>query len=217
MEEFFKDLKNRVEAEARAGLPVDLADHPEASSVSWTSLKPGGTNFKTHRLQMASSHRVEFVSTPGARLFSVVFAVVGLGGLVVGSIIGFAVGGGLLGLGMMAFGGIFLAVGVYMFRSFDRAIVFDLQDGMFWKGKRPNRADSSIETEKEWCRIEDIVGIQLLRERVLTSKSSYDSYEINLVLQDNSRLNVVDHGSMKQSRTDADALGLFLNVPVWGT
>jgi hypothetical protein len=41
------------------------------------------------------------------------------------------------------------------------------------------------------------------------------SYEINLVLTDGSRLNLVDHSIQSVIREDAQTLGAFLDVPVW--
>jgi hypothetical protein len=77
-----------------------------------------------------------------------------------------------------------------------------------------------MESVKEHCRLSDIHAIQLLQEYVSTSSSSgsssrYYSYELNLVLKDGNRLNVVDHGKLSLIRTDAEQLGQFLNVPVW--
>ena len=47
------------------------------------------------------------------------------------------------------------------------------------------------------------------------NKSAYYSYEMNLVLNDGKRLNVVDHGNQAKLREDAQTLATFLNVPVW--
>ena len=45
------------------------------------------------------------------------------------------------------------------------------------------------------------------------SKSSYYSYELNLVLHDGSRINVVDQGNLKRLRSDANTLSQFLESP----
>ncbi len=47
------------------------------------------------------------------------------------------------------------------------------------------------------------------------NKSSYYSYELNLVLDDGSRINVVDHGNLDRLRGDAQTLSRFLDKPVW--
>ena len=60
----------------------------------------------------------------------------------------------------------------------------------------------------------------ILQERVSSSSSSggssrYYSYELNLVLKDGTRLNVVDHGGKSLLNANAETLAQFLNVPVW--
>ena len=47
------------------------------------------------------------------------------------------------------------------------------------------------------------------------SESSYDSYELNAVLEDASRVLVVDHGNRDQLVSDAEVLAAFLGVPLW--
>jgi hypothetical protein len=54
-----------------------------------------------------------------------------------------------------------------------------------------------------------------LTEYVSGNKNSYYSYELNLVLNDGSRINVVDHGNLKQLRSDTQTLSQFLGKPVW--
>jgi hypothetical protein len=63
--------------------------------------------------------------------------------------------------------------------------------------------------------LEDIHAIQLLSEYVRRSKSSYYSYELNLVLNDGKRLIVVDHGNLTRLQEDAKKLLEFLGKPVW--
>ena len=61
----------------------------------------------------------------------------------------------------------------------------------------------------------EIHAIQLISEHVSGNKSSYYSYELNLVSRDGVRTNVVDHGKLDQVREDAKTLAEFLEVPVW--
>ena len=58
-------------------------------------------------------------------------------------------------------------------------------------------------------------ALQLLPELVRGDKSSYYSYELNLVLSDGTRRNVVDHGSLAKLREDAAQLSARLNLPIW--
>ncbi len=63
--------------------------------------------------------------------------------------------------------------------------------------------------------LSSIHALQLLSEFVSGSKNSYHSYELNLVLNDGSRINVVDHGNLERLRADASTLSQFLDKPVW--
>ena len=212
MKRFLQELKDSL-AKAAANQPqVRFQDHPIASTIDWSPLKGGGSNFKTHKLQLISERQASFGSTIGARLFAAIFAIIGAVVLVIGCVM--TLGTLVPGIFLVAFGSLFAGVGVWLYRQFDQAIFFDLDAGLFYQGKRPNLADASQKPDT-WCRLDDIIGIQLLREHVSGSKSSYYSYEINLVLEDGSRRNVVDHGSLGQIRQDAQILAGFLEVPLW--
>ena len=47
-----------------------------------------------------------------------------------------------------------------------------------------------------------------------SGETSFYSYELNLVLADGSRVNVVDHGNLPRIRRDAAMLAGFLGVPL---
>jgi len=54
-----------------------------------------------------------------------------------------------------------------------------------------------------------------VREHLSSKNGSYWSFELNLVLRDGRRLNVMDHGDYDALRRDADTLAEFLGRPVW--
>ena len=54
-------------------------------------------------------------------------------------------------------------------------------------------------------------AIQLIREFVSENKSSYYSYELNLVRTDGERTNIADHGSLHGSRRCRDFIQLFID------
>ncbi len=214
-----KNVGKDQEEFKHASTPVaseEFSESPISSITSWSPLKPGGASFKTHKFKAIDSHTAAFGSTIGARLFAMVFGGIGTAVAVIGVIMLWTQGIEEMPVApvMTLFGGIFAGVGIYLYRTFDKAIIFDLSDGLFWKGKRPNLANSAQKPDT-WCRIDEIAGIQVLREFVRSDKSTYYSYEINLVLKDNSRRHVIDHASLKQISTDAQQLGEFLQVPVW--
>ena len=63
--------------------------------------------------------------------------------------------------------------------------------------------------------MENIRAIQLVREYIRGNRNSYYSYELNLVCSSGDRINIVDHGSLRAIREDAEMLANYLSVPVW--
>lgn len=191
---------------------------PLAEQIRWTPLKGGGSNFRTHKLFEEGGNRVGFKPTIGARIFSLIFILLGVGipiGVGYGSI---QEGVGLMQFEMlfvMLFGLIFFGVGSYIFYSYSKPIVFDKISGLYWKGfKQPERSVSR-KSLKNGVRINDIYALQIIEEYISGDKKNYYSYELNLVLGNGDRVNVIDHGNRQKLRSDADVLSKFLGKPVW--
>lgn len=91
----------------------------------------------------------------------------------------------------------------------------DKYTSMYWKGHKKPDYIYRPEDEKDATMFSNIYAIQIIREYVKSDKSSYYSYELNLVLDDGRRLNVIDHGKKNEILEDARELGEFLDVPVW--
>ena len=83
-----------------------------------------------------------------------------------------------------------------------RECKFDKFSGKPFQGK-------TVYELKSFC------AIQLIREYFSGNKLLYYSYEINLIRIDGARLNVVDHGSLRLIRKDADLLCQYFGIPVW--
>lgn len=185
---------------------------PVAIQTSWRPVKGGGSNFRTYKLVKVNPDRVEFRTTIGAVIFSLIFALPGMALLIflipnlnwavidMGIIIGL-----LLGL-------IFASIGGYMFYSQMRPIVFDKQAGFLWKGRKPQMFTNEPTARYVW--LELIHALQIIAEYV-SGKNSFYSFELNLVLQNGNRINVIDHGNRRRVAEDAEALAEFLGVPVW--
>jgi hypothetical protein len=205
-------------AKTAAGPSLDLErfQDPLAKTAEWTPLVAGGASFGTHRLKEAGMHRREMRPTYGALAFYGVFLAVGLGVMAVG--IGVLVASRADGLPpflfLSLFGLVFAAVGGGMLYGGTQPIVFDLQLGYFWKGRNPPPYAFGA-VPKEATSVTQIHALQIVSERCSGSKSSFTSYELNLVLQDGTRQNVVDHGNLDGLRADARELATFLVVPLW--
>jgi len=63
--------------------------------------------------------------------------------------------------------------------------------------------------------LDQIHAIQIVSELCPSGGLPFWSYELNLVLDDGDRLNVVDHAGLPQIREDAETLAEWLGVPVW--
>lgn len=112
------------------------------------------------------------------------------------------------------FGGIFAAIGVgiYYFGTIPRC--FDKNYGYYWKGRDEPNVMRTDQADK-FVKLSDIHALQIVSEWVRGNKTSYTSYELNLVLKDGKRINVVDHGNLKALREDARITADFLGIQVW--
>lgn len=106
-------------------------------------------------------------------------------------------------------------VGIFMLKGFWKKRIFDFQMGYFSVGKIPeNNFDGSV--TNNMTSLHNVRAIQVIGENCSGSKGSrYRSYEINLVLKDSSRVNVIDHGNLSQILLDAQQIATRLKVPVW--
>jgi hypothetical protein len=206
-------------------VPPQFADNPAAAATFWSQLNKGGITFRTRWLRQMDGDRLKFVPTVLMRLFPY-FA------------FGFAVAGYLLAvvfyrqfaegrtpLEMIEQGNIMPLI-VLACVPFSILPVLVIVCVYWWVGRKPIVFDrtagftmGNVKTAAS-TPLEDIVGIQILGECVQSTHSgntstTFLSYELNLVLGDASRKNVVDHGHLESLRQDAAMLGGFLNVSVW--
>ncbi len=203
--------KSAKDEESLASLMEKFGDDEVARETEWGPAKGGGASFCTRKLVEESKNVVVFKPTLGARLFSLVFLIFGVGIIVLG-VIEFE-------LLLVLFGVVFGAAGGWLVYMMWRPLVFDKYSGYFLKGRAAGKGAEVLAAKG--TSLEEVYAIQLISELVRKSSSSgsgrrsYRSYEINLVLKDGSRVNVVDHGKRWRIVDDAKRLGLFLEVPVW--
>ncbi len=197
-------------------LPPEWDDDPVAQKTDWIPKKPGGASFRTHGLERLDATRMEFRITRGAKLFCWLF--IGAGVAVPVAFFAGAMGqSGALDsqLVVACVGIVFTGAGLGMQYFMGRPRVFDKPSGSFWIGrKQPDRLTQPAESDSR-VPLEEIYAVQLISEYVRGNKSSFHSYELNLVLRNGRRVNVIDHGGLARLRADADTLGQFLELPVW--
>ncbi|MGB0496562.1 MAG: hypothetical protein ACPGJI_09410, partial [Kangiellaceae bacterium] len=193
-------------------------DEPVAKLTNWMPLKAGGSNFKTHRLESHSANKITFVPTLGLYFFSVIFSTI--------SVIAFwqfSEPFRLHELISIKFENYF-AIAISLFFIFSsgwlvinlfKQTVFDKTSDLFWNGwKKPPRFVDK--TKLNITRLNRIYALQIISEYCPRNKGNdYYSYELNLVLKDGQRINVIDHGDYNALCIDTNVLAIFLDVPVW--
>jgi hypothetical protein len=195
-------------------------DDPIAQKVDWIPAKGGGTNIRTHRLVEVNPNRLAFRPTVGVLIFGGIFLLAGLGA---GIGIGTAFFRGKLdapvALGivfMVIFPAVFGGAGFWILRSACKPRFFDAREEWYWCSRKPIEFASHNDEEYEHgVPFADIHALQIISEYCRSDKSSYYSYELNIVLKEGDRVNVIDHGNIKKLRLDAETLAEFLDVPLW--
>jgi hypothetical protein len=204
--------------ESGGGVGPSAFDDPVALETEWTPAAPGGASFRTHRLVQPSANRVEFAPTIVAKTFYLLFLAIGSGLLFFNlnririSQTGFSDQDTLVPI---LVGAVFAVVGACMYWFGTTPRVFDQGLAAFWRGRRAPTPMELVARGDSSAPLSSIHALQLLSEFVSGSKNSYYSYELNLVLTDGSRINVVDHGNLERLRADAHTLSQFLNKPLW--
>ncbi|MCF6288594.1 MAG: hypothetical protein L3J53_05080 [Proteobacteria bacterium] len=217
-QKMFQKIKQKIEEmqEKQKQLYQTLSDKfddPVAKNTDWFPAKSGGIIFKTHNLHKISGSVYRFQLSTGGKLFIGIFAIIGLIVAIVGVSMIFSSNTG--GFFPLVFGVIFSTAAYVMYKTIGQAVVFDRTMGLVWVGHKTPKLSGEQKSKQNLIYFNDIYAIQILFERVRANKSNYTSYEINLILKDATRFNVIDHGNYTQIILDAETLSEFLGKPIW--
>lgn len=200
-------------------LSGDEAQVSLSDSIDWQPLQEGGTNFKTTELVQLASHRVQTKPAKAQQIFAGAFIFFGVVSMffVLRHIMAADTFSGFVlipALFSLLFSGIGVAALYY-----PRPRIFDKHTGWFWRGSPKLFQSSEMQQLACACQLSQIKALQIIDEYISSTdsdghSSSYHSYELNLVLKDGSRLNVMDHGNKDSIEADASMLAEFLGVPV---
>ena len=192
-------------------------DDPIARQTKWTLVQKGGSNILSHTLVRIDHGRMEFRLATRSLFSCIALILFGLG------FVGYPFSDGQFNYKFIHQALIGLAAlcgGAWMLYSGTSPRVFDKRRGAFWKGRKAPAATTHWKESSDCVRLENIYALQLISQ--VSSKvdseghqSSITHYEINLILHDSSRLNVVHHGNKKRIRRDAATLAEFLGKPLW--
>lgn len=216
---------------------------PLAAQIDWSPLRFQGSGTRVYELVRTGAERREFRLTedPQRReaLRGMVLALVLVP--LVYLVVGFLYGELDATLDILKIGGLAaaaLAGLVVLGLNYGYHRVFDRRSGLYWTTwKRPwvcpevsARTGSGGRRRSKRCvRLVDLHALQILGERVVNQKpaegpfglggkpppETYFSYELNLVLHDGTRLNVLDQPGIQSLRSEVQELSEFLGIPVW--
>ena len=123
---------------------------------------------------------------------------------------------------------LFVFIGFYIRKRMRTVMVFDFRKRIFYRGNLSELKDSGTNNQSmETISLDDVQALQVLAEEVdndlktdlsnssiRSSSNGYTSFELNLVLNNMKRVNVIDHGSLKTIKQDAEILAKRLDVPL---
>lgn len=191
------------------------------NDINWNPLNIGGASFKTRKLNTTDKNRWVYDLSGLMRLFPWFF-------IGIGSFTGILFAISIILIPAAFVSGLLVIIGVVWRKRLKKGIVFDFGNGFFWRGlKSLNPGTENALKMEDLVRLDEIAGIQILSEMVVSNTMDsgnsrtggpireYDSYEMNLVMQDKSRINVVDHANFNAIKREAEAIAKRLNVPVW--
>ncbi|MEM6515451.1 MAG: hypothetical protein AAF688_04655 [Bacteroidota bacterium] len=181
--------------------------------VSKLPLALGGASFETQVLYKKASHRYEFKPSRGYGFFCGAFVIVPF--IIIAVVLYQNANQFNYGIienswPLLLFVLVWSLATLFLLRTLFRPIVFDKSINRFYKGFFKNKTKDA----KHNISMSRIVALQIIGEIVSGKDKSYNSFELNLVLDDASRINVIDHGNLKGVISDADSLSQFLNVPI---
>ena len=218
-DKFTQNLQNYFNKEENI-FDLSQLNDPIATKISWNPVKRDGNFFCARKLIEVNPDKIVFRISITALLISLLFIYMG-GAAIINSLfsgpkyVNFARDGVEVTIMFYLIYVGFLILGGHLLYIHSTPIVFDKRIGIFQKGYKVQYQIYDSKAIINLVKLDKIYAIQLLSEYCYGHKYNFYSYELNLVLDDGSRINVVDHARKNKIRKDAESLSKFLGVPVW--
>ena len=214
LEEKIKNLKGNPNV-----YDISLDDDPIAKKTSWSAVKSLECKFRTHSAEKLNDVHFIFRATNGAKLFYLIFMMAGFGTIAAIVYRLFVTGPMVIDtdtIMLTLIGLIFASIGAGMFYFWASPMNFDKTKGMFWTGKKPpqHSMDGTKNTEHSLM-LKDIYALQILAKYCRGKHKSIKGYELNLVLSNAERIQIVSHTNLVALRDDAAMLAEFLAISLW--
>ncbi|MCF7956722.1 MAG: hypothetical protein K9M75_13045 [Phycisphaerae bacterium] len=217
----FLDKLKKLSLERETSITSRFND-PIVPKTKWFMISKHGANFRTHNLKKVNLNRLEFKPTVLAILFFLAFFIPSIVTSIWFTNILHAKGASNLTFGDFAVllcGILFAVFGCFLCHLITKPIVFDKQCGYFWKGRTAPNESINIESIEICCELETVYALQIISNSVRSQNDDYESeercYEINLVLKNTERINVINNNCRETIRKEAQILADFLEKPLW--
>lgn len=174
----------------------EIFKDPLAMETQWKQCNMLGANFCSEKLVRADPNRMELRSTNG--VLALYFGCILMG-------IALLVASKLSSLQAILFGIAFIILGMFLVLFANKHAAFDKSTSSFYKGRK---------IPEQLGDINNIHAIQLIT-KITREKKRYYCYELNLVMNNAERVNIISHGNKKRIKADAQNLAEFLETPLW--
>jgi hypothetical protein len=177
----------------------------EVNEYCNSPITKGGASYSTHKLVQVSSKEYVFKPKIFSYILSGVIIFLGLS-FCVGFTIGAIETKEIAALFCAPFGLFFIWAGTWLLRVIKIERSIDLVER---KVKIPKN-NLSFDVESILIDFSDIVAIQIVEQRINTGKNRYDSYELNIILKNLERLNILAHAGGNQILEEAQKIARFI-------
>lgn len=186
------------------GFDVHSFNDKLAELIDWSPIKPKGVLRTKRRIKKAGFNKFRYTIATQTKSLLIILISFGLISMIAGSF-AFLLDTSSLHL-------IYLAVAVIGLATMTGAIaalfvignkfLFDKNKKLF--KKKGNKID-----------LDKIHALQLIKKQFSYKKIAHTCYELNLVLEDASRLHLVDYDKLSHIKKDSKIISDFLKVKVW--
>lgn len=191
-----------------------IFNHPLAEKTSWEPLKHGGASYKNVDLIKVDNNTLEYKPNITSKIFAYLLLIGPILFLIISHFI-FKSTNNSSDVFMLLVPIIITITGAVTTYFLHRPHKFDKKLGYHYKSYKTPTSKRDIKKTHGWTPLSSVEALQIIKERVRTKNSSYKSYEINLVLENGSRRNVIDHGNYEAVKKNAETISEFLGVPYW--
>ncbi|WP_034059037.1 hypothetical protein [Lacinutrix jangbogonensis] len=178
-----------------------------------TPISEGGSNFETHVLYKKTNNKFLIKPSIGLALFTSAFTLFStcftsfpLYSLITSNTDKWEFNQ----IWFVGFGLLFFCFSLYLLFNYFSPHGFDKTTNLYYRGYKniSSKTDAII-------KLNNIVALQIIGETIIDEDSRFKSFELNIVLKNGDRINVVDHSNLSGIIDDSKTLSKFLSIPIW--